>query len=59
MLDGQLLGYVGQLSAEGRKQSDLRGAATVAELKLAALFQRAEADSAVRAAARLPRRIAD
>ncbi len=42
MLDGQLLGYVGQLSAEGRKQSDLRGAATVAELKLAALFQRAE-----------------
>ncbi len=42
MLDGQLLGYVGQLSAEGRKQSDLRGASTVAELKLAPLFQRAE-----------------
>jgi phenylalanyl-tRNA synthetase beta chain len=42
MLDGQLLGYVGQLSAAGQKQSDLRGPAVVAELKLAALFERAE-----------------
>jgi phenylalanyl-tRNA synthetase beta chain len=42
MLDGQLLGYAGQLSAAGQKQSDLRGPCTVAELKLAALFQCAD-----------------
>jgi phenylalanyl-tRNA synthetase beta chain len=42
MLDGQLLGYVGQLSAAGQKQSDLRGPAIVAELKLAPLFDRAD-----------------
>ena len=42
MLDGQLLGYVGQLSAAGQKQSDLRGPATVAELKLAPLVERAD-----------------
>ena len=42
MLDGQLLGYVGQLSAAGQKQSDLRGPAAVAELKLAPLFERAD-----------------
>ena len=41
VLEGQLLGYVGQLSAAGRKQADLRGPATVAELKLAPLFERA------------------
>ncbi len=42
MLDGQLLGYVGQLSAAGHKQSDLRGPAAVAELRLGALFERAD-----------------
>ena len=42
VLDGQLLGYVGQLSAAGRTQGDLRGPATVAELKLAPLVERAE-----------------
>ena len=42
MLDCQLLGYVGQLSAAGQKQSDLRGPAIVAELKLAPLLARAE-----------------
>ncbi|MGO9110033.1 MAG: phenylalanine--tRNA ligase subunit beta [Thermoguttaceae bacterium] len=42
ILEGQLLGYVGQLSAAGQKQSDLRNPAVVAELKLAALFERAE-----------------
>ncbi len=41
-LDGQLLGYVGQLSAAGQKQSDLRGPSAVAELRLAALFERAD-----------------
>ena len=42
ILDGQLLGYVGQLSAAGQKQSDLRSPAVVAELKLAPLFERAD-----------------
>ena len=42
ILDGQLLGYLGQLSAAGQKQSDLRSPAVVAELKLAALFERAD-----------------
>jgi phenylalanyl-tRNA synthetase beta chain len=42
MLDGQLLGYVGQLSAAGQKRSDLRGPAVVAELKLAPLCERAD-----------------
>ncbi len=42
MLDGQLLGYVGRVSAAGQKQNDLRGQATVAEMKLAPLFERAE-----------------
>jgi len=41
-LDGQLLGYVGQLSAAGQKQNDLRSPAVVAELKLAPLFERAD-----------------
>ena len=41
VLDGQLLGYVGQLSAAGQKQNDLRGPAVVAELKLAPLLDRA------------------
>jgi phenylalanyl-tRNA synthetase beta chain len=41
-LDGRLLGYAGQLSAEGVKQSDLRGPCVVAELKLAPLVERAE-----------------
>ena len=41
LLDGQMLGYVGQLSAAGQKQSDLRSPATVAELRLAPLFERA------------------
>ena len=40
VLDGELLGYVGQLSAAGQKQSDLRGPSTVAELRLAPLFAR-------------------
>ncbi len=42
MLDGRLLGYVGHLSAAGQKQNDLRGPATVAELKLAPLLERAD-----------------
>ena len=42
VLDGQLLGYVGQLCAAGQKQNDLRGPAIVAELKLAPLFERAD-----------------
>jgi phenylalanyl-tRNA synthetase beta chain len=42
MLDGQLLGYAGQLSSEGVKQADLRGPCVVAELKLAPLVRRAE-----------------
>jgi phenylalanyl-tRNA synthetase beta chain len=42
MLDGQLLGYVGQLSAAGQKQGDLRSPAVVAELKLAPLVERAD-----------------
>jgi phenylalanyl-tRNA synthetase beta chain len=41
-LDGKLLGYAGQLSAEAVKQCDLRGACIVAELKLAPLVERAE-----------------
>jgi phenylalanyl-tRNA synthetase beta chain len=40
--NGHLLGYVGQLSAEGVKQSDLRGPCVVAELKLAPLVEHAE-----------------
>jgi phenylalanyl-tRNA synthetase beta chain len=39
---GQLLGYVGQLSHDGLKQSDLRSSCVVAELKLAPLVDRAE-----------------
>jgi phenylalanyl-tRNA synthetase beta chain len=42
LLDGQLLGYVGRLSAAGQKQSDLRGPAVVAELRLAPLVEQAE-----------------
>jgi phenylalanyl-tRNA synthetase beta chain len=42
ILDGELLGYVGRLSAAGQKQSDLRGPAVVAELRLAPLVERAE-----------------
>ena len=41
LLDGQMLGYVGQLSAAGQKQGDLRSPSTVAELRLAPLFERA------------------
>ena len=41
-LDGKLLGYAGQLSAETVKQSDLRGPCAVAELKLGPLVERAE-----------------
>jgi len=42
ILDGQLLGYAGQLSVAGQEQSNLRGPATIAELKLAPLFVRAD-----------------
>jgi phenylalanyl-tRNA synthetase beta chain len=41
-LDGKLLGYAGQLSSDAVKQSDLRGACIVAELKLAPLVEHAE-----------------
>lgn len=40
-LGGELLGFVGQLRPEGLKQFDLRGPATVAEIKLGALIQTA------------------
>jgi phenylalanyl-tRNA synthetase beta chain len=33
-LGGELLGYLGKLSAEGQKQFDLRGPTTVAEIKI-------------------------
>jgi len=42
MLDGRMLGYVGQLDAEGVKQFDLRGPTTVAEVSLAPLVECAE-----------------
>ena len=42
ILDGHLLGYVGQLSASRQRESDLRSPAVVAELKLALLLERAE-----------------
>jgi phenylalanyl-tRNA synthetase beta chain len=42
MLGGQLLGYIGQLSAAGQKLCDLRSPAVVAELKLAPLVELAE-----------------
>jgi len=41
-LDGQLLGYVGQLRAEGLKRFDLRRPATVAEVKLSPLVGAAD-----------------
>ena len=41
VLDGELLGYVGQLSEAGRKQFDLRGPASEAEIKLGPLVERA------------------
>jgi phenylalanyl-tRNA synthetase beta chain len=37
-LDGQLVGYLGELSAQGLKQFELRNATTVAEIKVAALM---------------------
>jgi phenylalanyl-tRNA synthetase beta chain len=40
-LGGDVLGFVGQLRAEGLRQFELRGAATVAEVKLAVLTQAA------------------
>jgi phenylalanyl-tRNA synthetase beta chain len=40
-LGGKTLGYLGQLGAEGLKQFDLRGQTTVAELKLALLYEAA------------------
>ncbi|MEX2560226.1 MAG: phenylalanine--tRNA ligase subunit beta, partial [Pirellulales bacterium] len=41
-LDGEVLGYLGEVSAGGLKRFDLRGPATVAEIKLAALVDRAD-----------------
>ena len=41
MLDGELLGYVGGLRPEGLKRFDLRGPATVAEVKLSLLVKAA------------------
>ena len=40
-LDGKLLGYLGQVSPRGLGQFDLRGATTVAELKLSVLVEAA------------------
>lgn len=42
LLDGELLGYMGQLSAAGRKQFELRSQATVAELRIGALLDQAQ-----------------
>lgn len=42
VIDGVRSGVFGELSAAGRKEFDLRGAATVAELRLAPLIERAE-----------------
>ena len=52
--DGQLLGYLGQLSANAVKQSDLRGPCMVAELRLGPLVERAELVPQYRAAAGIP-----
>ncbi len=41
-LGGKLLGFAGQLSAEGVKQGDLRGPCIAAELRLAPLLEHAE-----------------
>ncbi len=41
-LGDQSLGYVGQLTAEALRQSDLRGPATVAEVKLSLLIEAAD-----------------
>jgi phenylalanyl-tRNA synthetase beta chain len=38
LLDGQVVGYVGEVSAAGRRRFELRGPATVAELKLGPLI---------------------
>lgn len=40
-LGGKLLGFLGELSDEGRKEFELRGAATVAELRVALLVEAA------------------
>ena len=40
-LGGERLGFLGELSAEGLKKFELRGAATVAELRLSVLFDAA------------------
>jgi phenylalanyl-tRNA synthetase beta chain len=42
VISGEMLGYVGELSAEGLRQFDLRGAAAVAELRLSPLIDAAE-----------------
>jgi phenylalanyl-tRNA synthetase beta chain len=41
-LGGELLGYLGKLSAEGQKQFDLRGPTTVAEIKISPLVEAAD-----------------
>jgi len=41
-LDGQLLGFVGQLSPDSLKSFELRNATTVAEMKFSLLFQSAD-----------------
>jgi phenylalanyl-tRNA synthetase beta chain len=38
LLDGQVVGYVGELSAAGRKRFELRGPASVAEVRLSPLI---------------------
>lgn len=40
-LGDQLIGYLGEVSAAGRKRFELRGATTAAEIQLAPLFERA------------------
>jgi phenylalanyl-tRNA synthetase beta chain len=40
-LDGKLIGYLGELSPQGLKQFELRGATTVAEIQVAALMSAA------------------
>ncbi|MEX0712383.1 MAG: phenylalanine--tRNA ligase subunit beta [Pirellulales bacterium] len=42
VLDGEVFGYLGEVSAGGLKRFDLRGPATVAEIKLAGLVERAD-----------------
>ncbi len=55
-LGGKLLGYMGKLLPEGQKQFDLRGATTVAEIKIAPLVETANLMPSYARSCRLIRR---